>query len=411
MPIPTNTSRPSLPYIPSQSLPNNTRYGILTTTQRPPTAEMLDAEFNALTDDVNTLAAAINSVQAGSIPGANDPLNANKVLKTDGANNLSWTYVTNAEIEANAVVEQKLAAQSVTTPKIGDAAVTTQKIAQNAVATNQIIDANVTTPKLADSAVIMQKLSDNAVTTQKLANQAVTQGQIANNAVGTNQLIDANVTTLKIADANITTAKIADNAIITAKLNNQAVTTPKISSAGSQLGDVLTANGAGAASFLANVGKVLQIVSYEDAAFVRNEYDAAASPINLVSFKTAPFLLRITPRKTNSKIILFYSINVGSGNNQYASITLCKNNLPFKVGQDDPSYKGVTHNIMSSLGRNYSDGQYGCYNFSNLFVDTGVLGTQIVYEIKKAQPYTGINSGYSGGYATVSTMHAIEIDI
>jgi hypothetical protein len=26
-------------------------------------------------------------------------------------------------------------------------------------------------------------------------------------------------------------------------------------------------------------------------------------------------------------------------------------------------------------------------------------------------PYTCINSGYSGGYATVSTMHAIEIDI
>jgi len=411
MPLPTNTSRPSLPYVPTQSLPNNTRYGILTTSMRPPTAEMLDAEFNALTDDVNMLAAAINAVQAGSIPGANDPLNANKVLKTDGANNLSWTYVTNAEIENNAVVEQKLAAQSVTTPKIGDAAVTTQKIAQNAVATNQIIDANVTTAKLADANVTTTKIADANITTAKIANQAVTQGQIANAAVGTNQLIDANVTTPKIADANITTAKIADNAIITAKLNNQAVTTPKISSAGSNLGDVLTSNGAGAASFLANIGKVLQIVSYEDAAFVRNEYDAAASPTNLLSFKTAPFLLRITPRKTNSKIILFYSINVGAYQNQYASITLCKNNLPFKVGQDDPSYKGVTHSIYSQWGRQYSDGQYGCYNFSSIFIDTGVQGTQIVYEIKKAMPYTGINSGYSGGYASVSVMHAIEIDI
>ena len=44
-------------------------------------------------------------------------------------------------------------------------------------------------------------------------------------------------------------------------------------------------------------------------------------------------------------------------------------------------------------------------------MDTGTQGVQIVYEIKKAMPYTGINSGYSGGYATVSTMHAIEIDI
>jgi hypothetical protein len=53
MPVPTNNSRPSLPYAPTQSLPNNARFDILTTTQRPPSAEMLDAEFNALTDDVN----------------------------------------------------------------------------------------------------------------------------------------------------------------------------------------------------------------------------------------------------------------------------------------------------------------------------------------------------------------------
>ena len=411
MPVPINNSRPSLPYAPTQSLPNNTRFGILTTTQRPPTAEMLDAEFNALTDDVNMLAAAINDVQAGSIPGANDPLNANKVLKTDGANNLSWTYVTNAEIEVNAVVEQKLAAQAVTTPKIGDAAVTTQKIAQNAIATHQIIDANVTTLKIADNAIITSKISDLAITTPKLANQAVTETQIANAAVGTNQLIDGNVTTAKIADAAVTTQQLADATVTNPKIGLLAVTSPQISSAGSNLGDVLTSNGAGAASFLANIGKVLQIVSYEDASFFRNEYDAAASPINLISFKTAPFLLKITPKKTNSKIILFYSLNVGTYQNQYASVTLCKNNLPFKVGQDDPSYKGVTHSIYSSLGRPYSDGQYGCYNFSSLFIDTGVQGTEIAYEIKKAQPYVGINSGYSGGYATVSVMHAIEIDI
>jgi hypothetical protein len=411
MPVPINNSRPSLPYAPTQSLPNNTRFGILTTTQRPPTAEMLDAEFNALTDDVNMLAAAINDVQAGTIAGANDPLNANKVLKTDGANNLSWTQVTNAEIEVNAVVEQKLAAQSVTTPKIGDAAVTTQKIAQNAIATHQLIDANVTTVKLADANVTTAKIADAAITTSKLANQAVTQNQLANAAVGTNQLVDGNVTTVKIADVAVTTDKLADAGVTNPKIGLLAVTAPQISSAGSQLGDVLTSNGAGAASFLENIGKVLQIVSYEDARFVRNEYDAAASPINLLSFKTAPFLLRITPRKTNSKIILFYSINVGSANNQYASITLCKNDLPFKVGQDDPSYKGVTQGIYSALGRNYSDGQYGCFNFCNFFVDTGDQGTEIVYEVKKAMPYTCINSGYSGGYATVSTMHAIEIDI
>ena len=411
MPVPINNSRPSLPYQPAQSLPNNARFDILTTTQRPPTAEMLDAEFNALTDDVNMLATAINTLEVGSIPGSDAEINANKLLKTNGVGNLSWTLITNTEMAPGAVVEQGLGLQSVTTPKIGDAAVTNPKLSRGAVTTDKIDTNAVTSEELAPNAVITEKLNDNAVTTPKLADgavttpklalKAVTQAQIANLAVGTPQLIDANVTTSKLADANVTTPKIAD----------KAVATTKISSAGSKYGDVLTSNGASDASFLANIGKVLQIVSYEDASFFRNEYDAAASPINLISFKTAPFLLKITPRKTNSKIILFYSINVGTYQNQYASVTLCKNNLPFKVGQDDPSYKGVTHSIYSSLGRPYSDGQYGCYNFSSLFIDTGVQGTEIAYEIKKAQPYVGINSGYSGGYATVSVMHAIEIDI
>ena len=61
MPLPTNKN-PNLPYTPDQSLPNNQRFGLLG--RRPPTAEMLDAEFNALTDDVNKLAQGINEVQS-----------------------------------------------------------------------------------------------------------------------------------------------------------------------------------------------------------------------------------------------------------------------------------------------------------------------------------------------------------
>ncbi len=91
MPLPTNNSRPNLPYPPDQSLPNNQRFGLLG--RRPPTAEMLDAEFNALTDDVNKLAQGINEVQAGTIPGSNNPLNAQKVLKTDGQGTLSFTLI------------------------------------------------------------------------------------------------------------------------------------------------------------------------------------------------------------------------------------------------------------------------------------------------------------------------------
>ena len=67
MPLPTNKSRPSLPYEPEQSLPNNQRFDLLG--KKPPTAQMLDAEFNAVTDDINLLAHAINEVEAGNIPG------------------------------------------------------------------------------------------------------------------------------------------------------------------------------------------------------------------------------------------------------------------------------------------------------------------------------------------------------
>ena len=115
MPLPTNNSRPSLPYTPDQSLPNNQRFDLLG--KRPPTAQMLDAEFNALTDDINMLAAGINDVQAGNIPGSDDPLNANKVLKTDGQVTLSFTLINSAQLSPNSIVEAALSPQSVTTPK------------------------------------------------------------------------------------------------------------------------------------------------------------------------------------------------------------------------------------------------------------------------------------------------------
>lgn len=399
MPLPTNNSRPAIPYNPAQVLPNHNRYDALG--KFPPTAQQLDSDFNAMVDLINTLAGAINNTAAGVFPGANNPLNANKLPTTDGLGNVSWTFVNPNNLSVNAVQ----------TPHIQDAAITTNKIQIQAVGANQLADGAVTTAKIIDNAVTAPKIIDNAITTVKILNNAVTTAKILDNAVTTPKIIDNAVTTVKIIDNAVTTPKINDNAVTSAKITDSAVTPAKISSANAALGDVLTANGAGAVSFLANKGRVLQVVSYEDKEFVRNEYDAAASPTNLLPFKTAPFLVRITPLKTNSKILVFYSINVGVGGNQYGGVTLCKNDLPFKVGNGSPSGPGTTHSIYSALGRPHSDGQYGCYNFSSLFIDTGVSGTQIAYEIKKAHPYTGINSGYVGGYSTISTMHAIEIDI
>ncbi len=306
MPIPTNNSRPAIPYNPEQVLPNHNRYGALG--KFPPTAQQLDGDFNGMVDLINTLAGAINDASAGIFPGADNPLNADKLPTTDGEGNISWTHITPFNITENAVQ----------------------------------------------------------------------------------------------------TRHIADGAVTTAKIN----------SANAAPGDIMAADGGGSVSFLARTGRILQIVSHEDNNSLRDQNDPTASAQTPKSFKTAPFRVRITPQKTNSKIIIFYSINVGAGSNQCAAVTFCKNDAPFKVGRNDlqNSYLGVTHNIFSALGQSFSDGQYGCYNFSSLFIDTGTQGTQITYEIKKAHPSTSINSGFAtsesgGGRNTISVMHAIEMDL
>jgi hypothetical protein len=402
MPFPTNNSRPAIPYAPAQVLPNHNRYGSLG--KFPPTAQQLDGDFNGIIDLLNTLAGAVNDTAAGIFPGADNPLNANKLPTTDGAGNVSWTHITSLGLTDNAVQ----------TRHIQDTAITTPKIQLQAVETNQLADGSVTTAKIFDNAVTTAKILDNGVTTAKLVNNAVTTAKIPDNAVTTAKIPDNAITTAKIKDNAVTTAKIPDNAITTAKMPDRAVTVAKISSGSASAGDVLTANGAGKVSYLANKGRILQIVSYQDKEFIQGgEYDADVTTLIPRSFKTAPFRLQITPKKTDSQILIFYSINVGTAANEHATVIFCKNNKTFKIGKDDAdsSKWGVTHSLFNPLGRSHGGGQYGCFNFSSLFIDRGVSGEKIVYEIKKARPYTTLNSGYNGGDNSISVMYAIEVDL
>lgn len=405
MPVPTNNSRPPLPYQPQQSLPNNTRFDLLQS--RPPTAAMLDAEFNALTDDVNMLAKAINEVQAGNIPGAGNPINAHKLLKTDGASNISWTFVTNNELEANAVTTVKINDGAVISAKIGAGAVTALKLANNSVSTHNVLDGSLTAIKLADDAVTTAKIVDGNVTTAKLEVGAVTAEKMAADSVDTTNLIDSAVTEVKIFNGAVTTDKIADATVTAAKVGLLAVDATKISSGNAVADTVLTADGAGKAAFIGNnLGKVLQIVTFEHNKYA-DGYDANATPTAPQSF-TIPFLIKITPKKTASKIIVHYSINCGSGQAQFVTITFCKNDAIFKVGENtDGNHPSVTHDWgPMTIGTTY-----GCFNFSNLFIDTGVQGTEITYEMKKSGAYTGLNTGYNQGKSSISTITAIELDI
>ena len=171
MPLPTNNSRPAIPYQPEQILPNYNRYENLG--QFPPTAQQLDGDMNRIIDLLNTQSAEINGIVVGALPGANDPLNANFLLTTDGNGNISWTPIN----------QVNLGVASVGTNNIIDAAVTSAKIQPQAIQTNQLANNAVTSGKIAPKAVTNAEIGDKAVSTNKLADGAVTTGKIQDKAI------------------------------------------------------------------------------------------------------------------------------------------------------------------------------------------------------------------------------------
>ena len=181
MPLPTNNSRPAIPYQPEQILPNYNRYENLG--QFPPTAQQLDGDMNRIIDLLNTQSAEINGIVVGALPGANDPLNANFLLTTDGNGNISWTPIN----------QVNLGVASVGTNNIIDAVVTSAKIQPQAIQTQHI----------ENNAVWGTKIYDGAVTTSKIANNAVTTNKISNNSIITSHLQDKAVTGVKVADLTL----------------------------------------------------------------------------------------------------------------------------------------------------------------------------------------------------------------
>jgi hypothetical protein len=233
-----NFQRPSLPYA-NESLQNDNRYRLLTrSNNRPPTDLMLDTDFNYVIDGMRQLDIDIGSVAAGILPGADDPNNANFVPTTDGAGNISWTLISDINVQDSSISGSKLIPGTIGTIQIGDGSIispllatnsiTEIKILDGAVTTNKILDLNVTTSKIADANVTTDKIADSNVTTSKILDGAVTTNKILDSNVTTSKILDSNVTTSKIADANITTSKILDSNVTTSKIADGAITLPKI---------------------------------------------------------------------------------------------------------------------------------------------------------------------------------------
>ena len=192
-------TRPNLPYN-NESLPNDSRFEVITRAlNAPPTDIILDSEFNAVIDYLNILDADIAGVEAGAIPGVDDPNNANFMLSTDGAGHSPWKLVEDINCRINSIAGNKLIDSSINTLQINNGAVTLNKLATNSVNTLKIIDLSITTPKIAANAVTTPKIEANAVTTPKIEDNAVTTPKIADEAVTTPKILDGNVTINKLA--------------------------------------------------------------------------------------------------------------------------------------------------------------------------------------------------------------------
>ena len=399
MPMPTNQSRPSLPYNPEQSLPNNQRFDLLG--KRPPTAQMLDAEFNSLQDDVNQLAAGINAVEAGNIPGSDNPLNADKVLKTDGQGTLSFTLINSHQLAPNAVVEAALAPQSVTTSKIGDGAVTSSKLGSGSVQTKHIQLAAVDTEEIADYAVIAQKI----------AYQAIEADQIS---------LDA-VTTEKIADYAVTEDKIAPNAITASKIADQSLPPRKIMPGDAPINSVLTVTAPGKSSFAALpvTGQILQI---ETAILKTRSSITGASTFAEFS---PPLSLSITTTQPNSTLLVFLSANIIGGYSHNGHVNFPQNVFYalFKNGslwRNAAGTKGT--NQISGLGQakivDYTDIAHISALCSDAVYNSGTTNVYSLRAFNANGPeyMVLLNSqlpddshGNYSGVATLSALYALEI--
>ena len=401
-----NFQRPNLPYN-NESLPNDNRFQVLTRSlQAPPTDIMLDSEFNSLTDAVRTLDQDIANVVAGNIPGSNIPGNRDMMLSTDGGGNIFFKFVSDENVQPSSIGANKLIPSSISSLELGNASVISNKLSPNSVTTIKILDGNVTSDKLADGSVVATKLANDSVVENKIQDNAVTSNKIFNNSVTTDKILDANVTNSKITDNAITTNKIADNAVTNQKILDKNVTVAKINSEGSLLNTFLAADGNGNASFINNIGRILQIVNLEYNTALSDSQ--ACSATNPVSFST-PFLLNITPKKTGSKIILYYSIQISSYSGYFYSVVLCKDNNIWKVGTAGGARGQVTHGGYTIATDN--NGLYGALCFSNIFVDTGTINQQITYELKKSDQYVYINRSFDDRYHTISTITAVEVDL
>ena len=182
----TDYKRPNIPYA-GESLPNNTRYELLTQNRQPPTPILMDSEMNYVIDSLNDLDQKVKDVQAGAIPGSREIGNKDKLLKTDGAGNLSWILVGEVQLAAACVGSEQIKESAIITSKVGNAAITTEKIYDQNITTQKVKDGAITSSKIAEGGVINRKIAEGAIDFSKITAMPSRQRSIVVTANGTGQ--------------------------------------------------------------------------------------------------------------------------------------------------------------------------------------------------------------------------------
>jgi hypothetical protein len=357
MPI-DNIKRPDLPYD-AQKLPNYNRYQLLG--KNPPTAKSVDAELNSLVDKVNIVIDGVNDLEFGSIPGADDPANENKILTTNG-DTLTWQFITDVNIEADAITGDSIAQNTITggaDGNIGLQAVTNANLAadigidklantanfasalvtynaqagvgqsrftqygevlgftaqltsgptatQLYIVWNSTVNNSCNGAKIANNTIAGAKIINGTIDGAKLINSAISSDQLAEGAVICSKITPRTIQADRIAISAITSTEIAVGSIVGDRIAPNAITIDKLSLSLSRLLPFSMAS-----IIVNNTVPVIGATSYNIASVVRT-YVGQYTITFLTPAANAQYVVVVTPNDLLQSIISTCSNRTANG--------------------------------------------------------------------------------------------------
>lgn len=144
-------NRPNLPYI-SGDLPNNTRFTDITNSSpdNAVSAQVFDTDVNSAFDSINALATVVDGIGAGILPGADNPLNINKLPTTDGnpEPTISFIFINDNNIQPGGISGISIATNSITTNNLQNGCISNSKVVDQAINQQKLGLLSVGTPQL-----------------------------------------------------------------------------------------------------------------------------------------------------------------------------------------------------------------------------------------------------------------------